>query len=586
MAAQAPPPQPRPTPKRAAPAPIPGSPTKSPSGRGPAVAASATQHRAAPGRAVPAASTPSPKPAPVRGAVTAAPAPQAKSSFSGKPGGFFDRLLALFSADDPERQKQRQLRDIAAELKRSRAKFYNPGRMTVEPNLARFFWELYKTVAAAQVLLKGAEVSGALKMTLVELSLTEEQALLKGRLTEASIDERAKKGADPSALEAEVKRDLKALMEGIGTDWMNDLDALFNRILVFVDLIGFDFYFLLRRFDPALPERDFSYTPHFEPIDGSAIQGELQDFLEILPNVDPDADWDRILSVLKEHRGMEVVAREALRKALQLIRDVQRGGMIPLMVRHLLQNPAWKPMVRAHRERIVEPYLSKLKTEAETTLHKVVQGRQHEKLEELARAVFGSGAVEKLSNYSEQANPEFAQKMLGGFLYVSALNYLRAFLVEFLPHSIREVVDLLLIKGHWANPQPSNQMSEAYHQLLAVSEKIARFDTDLSEDGELGRRLKTIALKTERDRKAVVQLRMALQQINDEARTMIGDSVQHLVSVARVLKLAHEDVGKSSPSFLVNWKELRPSSDKELKVVIAAAYKKIYNFVQLMQMYK
>ena len=53
-----------------------------------------------------------------------------------------------------------------------------------------------------------------------------------------------------------------------------------------------------------------------------------------------------------------------------------------------------------------------------------------------------------------------------------------------------------------------------------------------------------------------------------------------------MLKLAHEDIGKPNPAFLVNWKELKPSSDKELRAVIALAYKKIYNFVQLMQMYK
>jgi hypothetical protein len=512
--------------------------------------------------------------------------PASKSSYPAKTPGFLDRLLSLFASDDPERQKQKLLRDITAELKRSRARIYNPVRLTAEPNLARFFWEIYKAVAAAQVLLKGAEVSGALKMTLVDLSLTEEQALLKERLTERSIDERAKRGADPAGLEAEVKRDVKTLMEGIDTNWMNDLDALFNRLLVFLDLIGFDYFFLLKKFDPGLPERDFSYTPRFESLEMDAVLEEVQDFLEILPNVDPDADWDRILGILKEHRGMDIVGRDAFKKALQLIRDVQRSGVMLLMVRHAMQNPSWKPMVRTHRERIVEPYLSKVKAEAETTAQKVAHGRRNEKMEELARAVFGSGAVMKLSNYSEQSNPEYAQKMLGGFLHVAALNYLRAFLVEYLPKSIREVVDLLIIKGKWANSQPSNQMSEAFHQLLAVSEKIGHFDTDLAEDGELGRRLKTIALRADKDRKAIVQLRMALQQVNDEARTMIGDSIQHFVSIARVLKLAHEDIGKQNPAYLVNWKELKPSSDKELRAVIAMAYKKIYNFVQLMQMYK
>ncbi len=512
--------------------------------------------------------------------------PQQKSSYPAKAPGFLDRLAALFASDDPERQKNKQLRDITAELRHSRAKFYNPAKSTVEPNLARFFWEIYKAVAAAQVLLKGAEVSGALKMTLVDLSLTAEQAALKERLTEKSIDERAKKGADPTGLEVEVKRDLKAFLESIDTNWMNDIDALFNRILVLLDLIGFDYYFLLKKLDPGLPERDFAYTPRFDSLDAGVVKEELQDFLEILPNVDPEADWDRMLATLKEHRGMEIISRDGLRKILQLIREVQKSGVLLLLVRHATQNPTWKPMVRSHRDHIVEPYLSKVKAEAETTVQKAVHGRRNEKMEELARAVFGSGAVAKLTNYSESSNPEYAQKMLGGFLYVAALNYLRAFLVEYLPKSIREVVDLLIIKGKWANSQPSNQMSEAFHQLLAVAEKIGRFDTDLAEDGELGRRLKTIALRADRDRKAIVQLRMALQQVNDEARTLIGDSVQHFVSVARVLKLAHEDIGKPNPAYLVNWKELKPASDKDLRTVIAAVYKKIYNFVQLMQMYK
>jgi hypothetical protein len=508
------------------------------------------------------------------------------SAFPGKGPSFLDRLVALFASDDPEKQKQRLLREISAELKRSRSHFYNPQKGTLEPSLARFFHEIYKTVAAAQVLLKGAEVSGALKLTLVESSLTEEQRLLRDRLSEKAIDERAKKGADPAGLEAEVKRDIRTFNEGIDANWMNEIDALFNRVLVLLDLVGFDYYFFLRKFDPGLPERDFSSPPRFETVEAKSVIGELQDFLEILPNVDPEADWDRILGVLREHRGIESVSREALRKCLQLLRDVQRSGVLQLIVRHVLANPSWKPMVRTHREHIVEPYITKIKAEAETTAKKVAYGRRNDKMEELARAVFGSGSVSKLAHYSESSNPEFAQKMLGGFLYVTALNYLRAFLVDYLQKSIREVVDLLIIKGKWADPQPSQQMSEAFHQLLKVSELVDRFDADLAEDGEIGRKLKTIALRADRDRKAVLQLRTGLQQVNDEAHTMIGDSVQHFVAIARVLKLAHEDIGKPNPAYLVNWKELRPSSDKDLRVLIAAVYKKIYNFVQLMQMYR
>ena len=231
-------------------------------------------------------------------------------------------------------------------------------------------------------------------------------------------------------------------------------------------------------------------------------------------------------------------------------------------------------MVRVHHERIVEPYMSKIKAEAETTAQKVASGRRNQKIEELARAVFGTGAVTRLSNYSDKANPEFAQKLLGGFMHVAALNYLRAFLTDYLPTSIRELVDLLLIKGKWTNKETSQQMSEAFHQLLKQAETIALFDADLAEDGETGRRLKTIALRAERDRKALVQLRMTLRQVNDEAHTLIGDSVQHLVGIARVLKIAHDDVVRPNPSLLINWKDLKPSMDRDIRALIAAVYKK------------
>ena len=79
---------------------------------------------------------------------------------------------------------------------------------------------------------------------------------------------------------------------------------------------------------------------------------------------------------------------------------------------------------------------------------------------------------------------------------------------------------------------------------------------------------------------------MTLRQINDEANTMIGDAVQNLVGIARVLKLAHEDVVRPNPTLLINWRELKPATDKDVRGLIAAVYKKIYNFVQLMQMFR
>ncbi|MCK7517885.1 MAG: hypothetical protein MZV64_09340 [Ignavibacteriales bacterium] len=53
----------------------------------------------------------------------------------------------------------------------------------------------------------------------------------------------------------------------------------------------------------------------------------------------------------------------------------------------------------------------------------------------------------RMKNYTEKANVVFAKRMLGGFTQTVALNYLRAFLIDFFKKDVRELVDLLIIRG-------------------------------------------------------------------------------------------------------------------------------------------
>ena len=65
-------------------------------------------------------------------------APKGTAQRPGQPArkaGFLDSLAALFSSDDPERIKQKRLREIASELKRGRTRYYSPQKGTTEPAL-------------------------------------------------------------------------------------------------------------------------------------------------------------------------------------------------------------------------------------------------------------------------------------------------------------------------------------------------------------------------------------------------------------------------------------------------------------------
>jgi energy-coupling factor transporter ATP-binding protein EcfA2 len=105
----------------------------------------------------------------------------------------FQKLMGIiFSTTDPEVEKKRQLRAIAKTLSKSRYKWYRPGSEEALPGMGKFFYELYKVVGTAQVILQNANSSMVLKNVLIELSLSSRQVELKERLSEDAIKERAK----------------------------------------------------------------------------------------------------------------------------------------------------------------------------------------------------------------------------------------------------------------------------------------------------------------------------------------------------------------------------------------------------------
>ena len=82
--------------------------------------------------------------------------------------GFFQKMLGMFGMGDPEADKKRLVKNIGKNLSRSRYRFYKPKSSEALPGLARFFYETYKVIAPAQVMLTSASQSGVLKSFVIE----------------------------------------------------------------------------------------------------------------------------------------------------------------------------------------------------------------------------------------------------------------------------------------------------------------------------------------------------------------------------------------------------------------------------------
>lgn len=499
--------------------------------------------------------------------------------------GFVQKVLSIFFRGmDPEREKRRLLKDIAKDLKKKKYKFYKPNNGEALPALAKFFHDTYKVIGPSQVFLEHAQSSNVLKNMIIETSLPKDVQAIRDELSEESIRAKAD-SMDTKALANELREKMVSFFSGFKGDKVKEIDGTYNLLTCFLQFVHFDYYFLLKKFDSNLPERDFAYNPKFESINAEYVSDDLKDFLEVLPLIRKDANWDHLFDILQSYKETEVINRSAWKKLLRTLESVAKDGVFEQIVRHADGDPYFKPQYSQPNERIVEEYINKVKTQSEMTVQKILNERQNRKVDKLLKMVFGTTAISRMKNYTEKENLKFAKKMLGGYTYIKPLNYVKAFLLDYFKRDIKVLIDLLLIRGKWSTNLMSQQLSESFHAVMEVSDQLLKFDEALGEDGERGARIKTYMARTEKDKNAMVSLRKVLKETNEEALDIIQTTSQNLITIGKGLKQVLEDYDKKPHELIMNWKEIEQYSEKDVKENITEIYKKIYYFIQLMQFY-
>ena len=141
-----------------------------------------------------------------------------------------------------------------------------------------------------------------------------------------------------------------------------------------------------------------------------------------------DAEWSHIFAFVKEFREVEPVAMGSWNKLINALGELRRSGYLEQVIRHLGKDPAYTVRPVTVSERIVDTYIQKMKTQTEMTVQQIQQDNKNSKVNELLRQIFGTESIVRLKNYAERANAGFEKKMLGGYLYVEELNYMKAFL--------------------------------------------------------------------------------------------------------------------------------------------------------------
>lgn len=500
--------------------------------------------------------------------------------------GFFQTLFEnLFNSSSPEAEKKRRLKAIAKTFQKTKYhNYYRVSTFEILPPFAKLFYDIYKIVSPAQTMLHVNENMSLYKNQIINFSLSEKQVELHAHFDEQQIQDMARK-MPLEALSKQIEDELAQFSQEFTGEKINKTENLYKAFLLFKDFCSFDFYVLLKKFNNHLIENNFSSVPSFEKINAEYIIDNLKDFICVAyPLVDESINWDVLFEFIKYIRGSEPLALSTWKKVIAKIKQIKTSNAFDLMVRHITRDPSFEAEIRRSSDFLVEPYLDKLQEEVTNTLSKINYAQKESKANSLCEQIFGTSSISLLKNYTTASNSTFEKKDLNTFDYTEPLNFLKAFMLEYVKKDIREFYDVVVIRGQW-DAALSAPMSNAYQELLKISDLISTFDAELAEEGTFGSKIKTLLPKTAHDPGAENIINRIITDANEQARGYIISCTQELVTIGKTLKQLIEDYVKPKPVLVQNWRELERYIDHPMKEFCINIYKKIYLFVQLMQQY-
>ncbi len=496
---------------------------------------------------------------------------------------FFQKLFAsLFGSNDPDAEKKRTLKLIAKNVSKSKFKFYKPQNKTVEVQLAKFIYEVYKAVFPAQAMFQTTTVN-AIKAAVIDRCLSEKQKAALEELNEEAIIDLSKSMTLPE-LQSRIKENFNIVATEFRGGTADKTDSLFQKLMYLKNFCEFDFYFFLRKFDSSLREKDFSLTPHFQPINASYVSEDIEKFIECAWVLPFDADWSDMFALLKDIKGIEPIAPNMWKKILSKLLMLKDSHIFEWMLQLINDDPYLVTDIKFNEEHIASKYLEQIQKQVEEALKKVQQNQDTSKINSLLMQIFGRTEIPELKNYTKSAAANFEKKNIGTYKYGVPLSYLKEFLLNFVKTELRELSDILLVRGKWIDPGQATAMSECFHQLLDCCDKLIEFDRSLAEDVDIGLKLKTMLPRAERDKDVFKIIQTTLKDVNNEAVTIITKAVKNAINYDKELKLLIEDLSKyPSCQMLMNWEELDKYASRQLRQTCVGIYKKIYYLVNLMQ---
>jgi len=499
-------------------------------------------------------------------------------------GGFFKRLFG--GRGDPARRKA--IKILKRELSQARIDLYKIKKDTISPPIARILYEIYRLSFPLTQFLPYDKGSGRFFPSFEEsfmLSFHPSQAIqIYDKLNEDYIKNLIFEHGEAEATRM-IEKQLQEYFNFFDKETITRINYVFSNFLNFVKFIHFDFFPILREFDPAMEEANFLKKPSFAPAIGPLLRDDLYKLYRLLYSFKVDDSIDQGIEVFREKKGVDPISSSNLAKLKKIVESLQQNNYIPLIIQAIDKTITPLPREIPPYIDIFTTFTLKRKGDVLKTLKTIKHIMQEQAVNSLINQLFDGNVVGRIKNYTETKNEQFTAMGLPRFEYVRPLNYVKAFLTDKYKPSIQKIINELIVGGIFNDRGILNNLSNSYYAINNLPLQIIELDNDLDVEGDSGNTIKRLLFTIRKNESSKKILEKTIHKINLRARLIVDETIVNLKDMAYCIKKVVEDYREKNPKVVPNIRKIRTINNKQFIEELVKAYKDIFIFLKLLNQY-
>lgn len=495
----------------------------------------------------------------------------------------------IFGQPDAYFETKKLLKATEKKLKKITPVIYDTKKETVTPKFARIIYEIYRIVYPAKQIvdiIRNTKSNNLLQIYFVENTLTKEQRKLLTAFSKENITKEVIEKGYNKASKAISKKE-SSYVKSFNKNAVIEANEKYSALMDLADIIAFDYYPLLKRFNKNLKEDYLVENPSFSNVDGRYIIEYLKGLSGTIDPIEIGSPYVEAGENFAKFKNRTLLPSSDIERLMGIVKKMVKEEYLPLLIKIVDNDPFYRPSESHRTEDVFQNYIKLLNNKIKENLEFAKKEKINVEVKNRLSQLFGRTDINTLKNYNSEKNSMLERLEVGIFAYADPLNYLKYFIMEKYNRYIRETVNSLIVEAKFYQSDNLKKLSNNFYRANELIKEIMKLDESLKESEPRGSRFKLLIRKAgSGDAQSKKLASEYIAQLNSEAKKIIKTAIISMEFIVGILgKISEEAKHKTNQTIISNAKQVQGVRNKEFLEDLVKAVDDMKNITKIMTIY-